>query len=92
MYLICGQPIFLLGSGLPSNVPITATCRVHGWFNTRNWQDTVMGWSLNNENSCASDDEPVNSVEIGGVQVDRNKYPSLQRNAAQVKGNLENLT
>jgi reverse transcriptase-like protein/aspartyl protease len=26
-------------------------------------------------------------VELSGVQVDRNKYPTLQRNAAQVKGN-----
>ena len=26
-------------------------------------------------------------VELGGVQVDRAKYPALQRNAAQVKGN-----
>lgn len=27
------------------------------------------------------------TVELGGIQVDRNKYPTLQRNAAQVKGN-----
>lgn len=27
------------------------------------------------------------TVELGGIQVDRNKYPALQRNAAQVKGN-----
>ena len=26
-------------------------------------------------------------IELGGVQVDRNKYPSLQRNVAQVKSN-----
>ena len=26
-------------------------------------------------------------LELGGIQVDRNKYPALQRNAAQVKGN-----
>ncbi|KAF8811611.1 hypothetical protein BYT27DRAFT_7208252 [Phlegmacium glaucopus] len=29
----------------------------------------------------------VDFIELSGVQVDRNKYPSLQRNAAQVKGN-----
>lgn len=27
------------------------------------------------------------ALELGGVQVDRNKYPSLQRNSAQIKGN-----
>ncbi|KAF8800028.1 hypothetical protein BYT27DRAFT_7217359 [Phlegmacium glaucopus] len=32
-------------------------------------------------------DESVNGIEIGGVQVDRNRYPALQRNAAHVKGN-----
>ena len=26
-------------------------------------------------------------VELAGIQVDKNKYPTLQRNAAQVKGN-----
>jgi hypothetical protein len=32
-----------------------------------------------------------NPLELGGVQVDRNKYPSLQRNATQVKGNARTL-
>ena len=27
------------------------------------------------------------TMELGGIQVDKNKYPALQRNAAQVKGN-----
>ena len=27
------------------------------------------------------------NVELGGIQVDKNKYPALQRNAAQLKGN-----
>ncbi|KAF8804877.1 hypothetical protein BYT27DRAFT_7105938, partial [Phlegmacium glaucopus] len=31
--------------------------------------------------------EPASNLELGGVQIDRNKYPSLQRNAAQVKSN-----
>ena len=31
------------------------------------------------------------SVELNGVQVDRNKYPFLQRNSAQVKGNIRIL-
>jgi hypothetical protein len=30
---------------------------------------------------------PSSSVELGGMQVDRNKYPALQQNASQVKGN-----
>ena len=32
-------------------------------------------------------DSTAMPMELGGVQVDRNKYPSLQRNAVQVKGN-----
>ena len=31
------------------------------------------------------------TVELNGVQVDRNKYPFLQRNSAQVKGNIRIL-
>ena len=31
--------------------------------------------------------DPRDEMELGGVQVDRTKYPALQRNAAQVKGN-----
>ena len=31
------------------------------------------------------------SVELNGVQVDHNKYPFLQRNSAQVKGNIRIL-
>ena len=27
------------------------------------------------------------TLELSGIQVDRHKYPALQRNAAQVKGN-----
>jgi Zinc knuckle len=30
---------------------------------------------------------PYDSLELSGVQVDRHKYPSLQRNSAQIKGN-----
>ena len=26
-------------------------------------------------------------MELSGIQVDKNKYPALQRNAAQIKGN-----
>ncbi|KAF8808285.1 hypothetical protein BYT27DRAFT_7189062 [Phlegmacium glaucopus] len=32
------------------------------------------------------DEESMINFKLGGIQVDRNKYPSLQRNAAQVKG------
>ena len=31
--------------------------------------------------------EPSSLLDLSGVQVDRHKYPSLQRNAAHVKGN-----
>ena len=33
--------------------------------------------------SCKND----NPIELSGRQVDRNRYPGLQRNAAQIKGN-----
>lgn len=42
------------------------------------YQDTVMA-----NTSGLGDD----AIELGGIQADRNKYPALQRNAAQVKGN-----
>ena len=50
------------------------------WSLASNWNDTLMG--------CTSSPEPPTpAMELGGIQVDRNKYPALQRNAAQVKGN-----
>lgn len=57
------------------------------WAYTRNWQDTTMNWTVINEEAQTTANGPPSLMELGGVQVDRNKYPSLQRNAAQVKGN-----
>jgi hypothetical protein len=50
-----------------------------------------MGLSLDapEEESARSNEPPPaeETIEVAGIQVDRTKYPALQRNAAQVKGN-----
>ena len=60
---------------------------------SRTWEDTLMGphpvwgpsdWIANSEPMGGPVEKPL---ELGGIQVDRHKYPTLQRNAAQVKGN-----
>ena len=60
------------------------------WMKDRRWEDTVMVFEESSPSEAESipDKEPVEeSIELAGIQVDRNKYPALQRNAAQVKGN-----
>ena len=64
----------------------------HEWVKTRNWEDTTMGWAQPIRSGILSPcpaqwESPAKTFELGGVQVDRNKYPALQRNASQVKGN-----
>ena len=58
-----------------------------------NWEETLMGprpvrgpsdWI---RDPVPEPEEEGETVELGGIQVDRSKYPALQRNAAQVKGN-----
>ena len=67
--------------------------RAHRWMLSWKWEDTVMGnHPVRGPSDWVRDPkpmgEPVNeSLELAGIQVDRNKYPALQRNAAQVKGN-----
>ena len=62
----------------------------HQWTMSRKWEDTIMGFDMEPLDGSvpAEDYQPVEqNLELGGIQVDRNKYPALQRNAAQVKGN-----
>ena len=64
----------------------------HEWIIGRNWESTTMGQVAGTEPQLG---EPfkfliwrellARGLELGGIQVDRNKYPQLQRNAAQVK-------
>ena len=77
--------------------------RAHRWmlYPPREWEDTIMSrnpvrgpssWVEESESTerpvDESTEEPVKeSMELGGIQVDKSKYPALQRNAAQVKGN-----
>ena len=49
----------------------------HNWLLTRLWGDTTLGLSIHGADGSA--------IEVGGIQVNRNKYPALQRNAAHIK-------
>jgi hypothetical protein len=63
----------------------------HQWIETRQWEDTIMGLSLDaleKEPAWSNEPSPAEeTIEVAGIQVDRTKYPALQRSAAQVKGN-----
>ena len=73
----------------------------HQWLLARKWEDTIMELTGNAElvppitssslQAPAQEEHPdqinTTNVELGGVQVDKTKYPALQQNAAQVKGN-----
>ena len=61
------------------------------WADARPKSDLCMENTVSEEETYVLEPEPANGMELGGVQVDRNKYPDLQRNAAQVKGNLRVL-
>lgn len=64
--------------------------RARQWMVNRKWEDTVMVFEPRPpvEAEDVLDQEPVaEDIELAGIQVDKNKYPTLQRNAAQVKGN-----
>ena len=56
------------------------------WAYTRSVSDLVMGPSVDDD-TMELDAELTNGIDLLGVQVDHNKYPSLQRNSAQLKGN-----
>ncbi len=53
------------------------------WEFTRPSSDLIMGYP--------DGVELTNEMELNGIQVDRNKYPALQRNSAQIKGNARIL-
>ena len=53
-----------------------------------------MGPIKGNQTSHSPREEPEedkSTMDLGGIQVDRNKYPTLQRNASQVKENPQIL-
>ena len=59
------------------------------WTMTRNWRHTLVG-GLHTPNprhhQCDCTETAGETIELAGIQVDRNRYPALQQNAAQVKG------
>ena len=59
------------------------------WISTRNQADTALGFPALWEDFefFQRESTPADFIDLGGVQIDRNKYPSLQRNSAQIKGN-----
>ena len=57
------------------------------WADTRPHNDLRMNVAVSISENYELEPEPLEDMELGGVQVDRTKYPSLQRNAAQIKGN-----
>ena len=59
------------------------------WLGTCNVQDVMLGFPAQKENYklFCRESSLANSLELGGVQVNRNKHPFLQRNSAQIKGN-----
>ena len=61
------------------------------WAYTRPQSDLCMRNIVSENENYELEPEPLSDMELGGVQVDRHKYPALQRNAAQIKGNLRVL-
>ena len=69
--------------------------RAHRWmlFPPKKWEDTIMSRNpVRGPSSWVTEPEPTEEpveepMELGGIQVDKNKYPALQRNAAQIKEN-----
>ena len=61
------------------------------WADSRPKSDLRMGNTVSEGENYELEPESASDMELGGVQVDRNKYPALQRNAAQVKGNTRVL-
>jgi hypothetical protein len=62
----------------------------HQWVLARRWEDTVIGFDKvvsSTNGNVESPELEKEVVDLAGIQVDRRKYPALQRNAAQVKGN-----
>ena len=61
----------------------------HEWVNSNLNSRTMMWMSDFNDRTefFTREMTPADALDLSGVQVDRNKYPTLQRNSAQIKGN-----
>ena len=53
---------------------------------SREWHRTTIHWAPGEENGINQSPSPSDCLELGGIQLDQSKFPSLQQNAAQVKG------
>ena len=65
--------------------------QAQSWLLSWKWEDTTIGVELGptpSSDSAGSHNSETRKevVELGGIQVDKSKYPALQRNATQVKG------
>ena len=78
----------------------TPTDVAHEWIMTQKWDDTIVGEAndiLEDEEQSSDSYDPGDDrdddavMSLNGVQVDRNKYESLQRNSSRVKGAAERL-
>ena len=85
-------PVFSIGKWYAERCAIHKDLQVpwmhaHEWVIGRNWESTTMGQVTDTEPQIS---EPflvwkellARGLELGGVQVDHDKYPQLQRNAA----------
>ena len=57
------------------------------WISVSRLKGTQRGVPTSGHHELEGGRTFTSSFELGGVQVDRNKYPTLQRNSAQMKGN-----
>ena len=76
-----------MNSGL--HAPRDHACQ---WMLEHKWEDTVIGFKLDSPGATRrslgqNEGTEEDILELHRIQVDRNKYPALQRNAAQEKGN-----
>ena len=65
--------------------------QAHHWLLNKDWNTTIIGLTVEPSDDATSTSFPVSqapegdAIELGGVQVDRNKYSAVQRNSAKVK-------
>ena len=74
-----------------SGIDKSGAC-ARSWLSGQKWENTLMGTDLGSPPQSGFSDGRKSearkeSVELSGIQVDKNKYHALQRNATQVKGN-----
>lgn len=68
-----------------SSLPEPWKC-AHQWIIAREWKHTTIQSVQGMDNDTNRSESSIGHIDVGGVQVDRLKFPSLQRNAAQIKG------